>query len=98
MSQDDLEKILGAWADRHEASVRQMGRLHRRYKTEGDQMHWHIARSRKGMGTVEVSYLPSTGMLTVLVHENRRGEWAGRVCRELAEEMQNLLGRYVQKP
>jgi len=61
-----------------------MGRLTRRYKTKGENLHWHIKGLRIGMGTVEVTYLPSSGSLTVLVHDNRRGSWAGRAFSELA--------------
>ena len=43
------------------------------------------------MGTVEVSYLPSMGRLTVLVHDNRRGFWAGEAYENLAEEMKRLF-------
>ncbi len=46
------------------------------------------------MGTVEVSYLPSMGRLTVLVHDNRRGFWAGEAYENLAKEMKRLFGRF----
>jgi hypothetical protein len=64
-----------------------MGRFVRRYKTAGENMHWHIAGLKKGMGTVEVTYTPSVGMLTVLVHDNRRGLWAGQAYLRLAREV-----------
>ena len=51
-------------------------------------MHWHIAGHRRGMGTVEVTYLPSIGKLTVSVHDNRRGFWAGRVYEKLVPEIE----------
>ena len=87
MKQIEVQEMLGAWAKKCLAEVRPMGRLARRYKTEGESLHWHIAGRRKGMGTVEVTYLPSTGKLTVLVHDNRRGVWAGQAYKELADEI-----------
>ena len=83
----EIEEMLGAWAKQNLAKVRAMGRLVRRYKTRGENLHWHIAGLRKGMGTVEVTYQPSTGKLTVLVHENRRGDWAGLAYKDLVEEI-----------
>ncbi len=50
-------------------------------------MHWHVAGLQKGMGTVDVTYLPSSGMLTVAVHDNRRGFWAGEAYENLAREI-----------
>ena len=92
MSQFEVEKVLNAWAWRNDADVRPMGRLVRPFKTEGENMHWHIGGVRKGMGTVEVTYLPSSGRLTVLVHDNRRGVWAGRAYENLALEIKKLAG------
>jgi len=43
------------------------------------------------MGTVEVTYVPSKGRLTVLVHDNRRGFWAGEAYENLAEKMKRLF-------
>ena len=90
MNQFEVQEMLKAWARRHDADVRPMGRLVRRFKTEGENMHWHIVGLRKGMGTVEVTYLPSSGRLTVLVHDNRRGVWAGRAFENLAHEIKEL--------
>jgi len=73
----DLEELMTAWAQLENAQVRPMGRQVRRYKTSGDNLHCHIIGLKKGTGTVEVTYLPSIGTLTVLVHDNRRGIWAG---------------------
>ena len=39
------------------------------------------------MGTVEVTYVPSSGRLTVLVHDNRRGNWAGKAYEDLSHEI-----------
>ena len=89
MSQLEVQKLLLTWTRRHGAEVRPMGRLARRYKTEGETMHWHIRGLQKGMGTVEVTYLPSTGKLTILVHDNRRGTWAGQAYEDLAQEIGN---------
>jgi hypothetical protein len=88
MTQIEVHEMLEAWAKKYLAEVRPMGRLVRRYKTEGESLHWHIAGPRKGMGTVEVTYLPSTGNLTVLVHDNRRGVWAGQAYEDLADEIE----------
>ena len=88
MSRFELQKMLNAWAKRHNAYVRPMGRLVRSYKTEGENMHWHIAGRRKGMGTVEVTYVPSSGRLTVLVHKNRLGVWAGQAYENLFHEIE----------
>ena len=71
MTRRDLEELMTAWAQSEDAEVRPMGRLIRRYKTEGENLHWHTTGLKKGMGTVEVTYLPSTGTLSVLVHDNR---------------------------
>jgi hypothetical protein len=87
MSQFEVQKLLETWR-RNDAEVRPMGRLARDYKSEGETKHWHISGLRKGMGTVEVSYLPSTGKLTVLVHDNRRGTWAGLAYEDLAHEIE----------
>jgi hypothetical protein len=65
-----------------------MGRLTRAYKTEGEDMHWHINGQRKGMGTLEATYVPSSGSLTVLVHDNRIGAWAVELCEKLAKDIQ----------
>jgi len=43
------------------------------------------------MGTVEVTYLPSKGRLTVLVHDNRQRFWAGEAYKNLAEKMKRLF-------
>ena len=88
MSQAELEKMLAAWAERQDAEVRPRGRLVRSYKTEGEDMHWHVVGCRKGMGTVEVTYLPSNGRLMVLVHDNRRGFWAGKAYEDLLHEIE----------
>jgi hypothetical protein len=88
MTQIEVQEMLGEWAKKSLAEVRPMGRLVRPYRTEGESLHWHIAGQRKGMGTVEVTYLPSTGKLTVLVHDNRRGVWAGRAYEDLADEIE----------
>jgi diadenosine tetraphosphate (Ap4A) HIT family hydrolase len=92
MSQLKLQKMLKAWAERHDAEARPRGRLVRSYKTEGENMHWHIVGRRQGMGTVEVTYLPSTGRLMVLVHENRRGFWAEQVYENLLHEIEERAG------
>ena len=51
-------------------------------------MHWHIRGLEKGMGTVEVTYLPSNGGLSILVHDNRQGYWAGQAYLELAGRLE----------
>ncbi len=89
----ELEKFLGSWSDSHDAELKPMGRLVRNYRTAGEDMHWHITGRSKGAGTVEVTYLPSIGRLTVLVHDNRRGLWAGDAYRSLAEEVNRLFSR-----
>ncbi len=94
IGQLELQKKLGTWSKRHDAELKPMGRLARDYKTLGESMHWHITGRAKGMGTVEVSYLPSMGRLTVLVHDNRRGFWAGEAYENLAKEMKRLFGRF----
>ena len=43
------------------------------------------------MGTVEVSYTPSDGMIIVLIHDNRRGAWAGSAYLSLADELKRLF-------
>ena len=87
MSDVDLQTMLTVWAESRCAEVRPMGRLVRPYKTVGENMHWHIVGRRKGMGTVEVTYLPSSGRLMVLVHENRRGFWAEQAYQNLLHEI-----------
>ena len=87
----ELEVAMGKWAGKNDAELRPMGRLVRAYKTEGENLHWHIAGRQKGMGTVEVSYFPSNGILKVLVHDNRVGSWAGEAHRGLAEELKRLF-------
>ncbi len=87
MSQLGLEGVVESWAQQENAQVRPMGRLVRSYKTEGENMHWHVTGLKKGMGTVEVTYIPSVGTLTVLVHDNRRGVWAGQAYLRLAREI-----------
>jgi len=79
--------MLKIWAQQEDAQVRRMGRLVRGYKTEGENMHWHLTGLKKGMGTVEVTYAPSLGTLAVLVHDNRRGFWAGQAYQRLAREI-----------
>ena len=86
-----LEEVMKAWAQLEDAQVKPMGRLARRYKTEGENLHWHITGLKKGMGTVEVTYLPSSGTLTVLVHDNRRGTWAGQAYEKLAQKLEKRL-------
>jgi hypothetical protein len=92
ISQRELEKVLAKWARGQAAELKQMGRLARPYKSRGDGMHWHLSGIEKGMGTVEVTYLPSSGKLTVLVHDNRRGKWAGRAYKLLAQEIARTYG------
>jgi len=93
MRQVELQKMLTIWAARQDAEVRPRGRLVRSYQTKGDNMHWHIVGRRKGMGTVEVTYLPSLGLLMVLVHDNRRGFWAGQVYEDLLHEIEQRAGQ-----
>ncbi len=88
MTQLDLEEAMRAWAQLEDAEVSPMGRLTRRYKTEGENLHWHITGLKKGMGTVEVTYLPSSGTFTVLVHDNRRGIWAGQAYEKLSQKIE----------
>ena len=64
-----------------------MGRLVRSYKTEGENLHWHLRGLKKGMGTVEVTYTPSVGTISVLVHDNRQGFWAGQAYLRLSREI-----------
>jgi hypothetical protein len=90
LTQLDLEELMSAWARVENAQVRPMGRLLRQYKTEGENLHWHITGLKKGMGTVEVTYLPSNGTLAVLVHDNRRGLWAGHAYGKLAQKIERL--------
>jgi len=94
IGQLELQKKLGTWSKRHDAELKPMGRLARDYKTLGESMHWHITGRAKGMGTVEVTYLPSKGRLTGLVHDNRQGFWAGEAYENLAKEMKRLFGRF----
>ena len=82
---------------RHDAEVRPRGRLVRAYRTKGENWHWHIVGLRKGMGTVEVTYIPSTGSLTVLVHDNRRGFWAGEAHKDLIQEIKERPGWTTSK-
>ncbi len=74
-----------------------MGRLVRSYKTEGENMHWHIKGLKTGMGTVEITYLPSAGRVAVLVHDNRKGFWAGRAYLSLAREITKRTGQTPRK-
>jgi hypothetical protein len=87
MNQSEVEETIMGCANHEGAQVRPMGRLARQYKTEGENMHWHISGRKKGMGTVEVTYAPSDGRLTVLVHDNRRGLWAGQAYLGLVREV-----------
>ena len=63
MSQSQLEAVLTAWAQEQQAEVRPMGRLVRRYKTEGENIHWHITGLKKGMGTVKSRIFRLLGLL-----------------------------------
>jgi Uri superfamily endonuclease len=92
MSQSEIQDILRTWAKQQSAEMRPMGRLVRRYKSAGENMHWHITGLRTGMGTVEVTYISSIGSLTVLVHDNRRGFWAGKAFGKLAQEIKETVG------
>ncbi|HZD13114.1 MAG TPA: hypothetical protein VE177_06315, partial [Candidatus Binatus sp.] len=78
-----IEKALDLWAEAQGAKVTRQGRLVRKYRTDGDSMHWHLGGVKAGMGTVEVTYWPDVGKLEVLVHENRPGYWAGKAFRDL---------------
>ena len=91
IDQFELQRELGTWSKKYDAELKPMGRLARDYKTSGENMHWHITGRTKGMGTVEVSYLPSMGRLTVSVHDNRQGFWAGKAYENLAEKMKRLF-------
>ncbi len=92
MTKLHVQAVLRKWATQHDARVKPMGRLVRRYRTKGESMHWHIAGAHQGAGTIEVTYLPSSGKLTVLVHDNRRGSWAGHAYKDLAHEVEDLVG------
>jgi hypothetical protein len=89
----NIQRMLETWAGPQGAETMPMGRQVRHYKTEGENMHWHIRGLQKGMGTVEVTYLPSSGKLTVLVHDNRRGSWAGQAYENLAHEIDEKAGQ-----
>jgi len=91
MTKRDLGALMSTWAQLEDAKVRPMGRLVGRYKTLGENLHWHITGLKKGMGTVEVTYLPLSGTVTVLVHDNRRGIWAGRAYDRLAQKFVKKL-------
>jgi len=43
------------------------------------------------MRTVKVTYLPSSGRLTVSVHDNRRGIWAGQAYEKLAQKIEKKI-------
>jgi len=83
-----IQEVLARWAKPNLAEVKPMGRLARPYRTSGESMHWHIRGLEKGMGTVEVTYLPSNGGLSILVHDNRQGYWAGQAYLELAGRLE----------
>jgi len=85
-----IREAVAGWARLNDAEVKPMGRLVRPYKTSGENIHWHIRGSRKGMGTIEVTYLPSSGELSVLVHDNRQGHWAGQAYVELARRLEKI--------
>ncbi len=87
----ELQKVLENWSNRNQAELKPMGRLVRKYKTPGESMHWHINGGAKGMGTVEVTFNPPIGTVTVVVHDNRRGFWAERAYRSLGEEVKKLF-------
>jgi hypothetical protein len=87
MDRLELEEMIKGWVEREGVQMRPMGRLARHYKTKGEAMHWHISGQKKGIGTVEVTYLPSDGKLTIMVHENRRGLWAGHAYKGLVLEI-----------
>src|SRR6266571_3148550 len=91
IGQLELQRELGTWSKRNDAELKPMGRLARNHKTPEESMHWHITGRTKGMGTVEVTYVPSKGRLTVLVHDNRQGFWAGEAYENLAEKMKRLF-------
>jgi hypothetical protein len=95
MGRLELQEVITTWVKRGDAEVRPMGRFVRRYKTQGENMRWHVSGIRKGMGTVEITYTPSSGRLTVLVHDNRRGTWAGQAYKTMSREMQKLGERKV---
>jgi hypothetical protein len=88
ISAAQIQHMLDIWAKQNDAMTKPMGRLMRRYKTAGENLHWHVTGRMKGMGTVEITYLPSNGILTVLVHDNRRGQWARDAYKALARELE----------
>jgi hypothetical protein len=92
MSRLRLERIMRTWAKLEDAQVRPMGRLVRRYKMERENMHWHVTGLKKGMGTVEVTYLPSDGKVAVLVHDNREGFWAVQAYLRLSRTIKKITG------
>ena len=91
MTQSELQNLLEVWAGREDAVVRPMGRLVRRYKSGGEKMHWHITGLRKRMGTIEITYAPSVELLSVLVHDNRQGTWAGNAYKTLAHQLDKQI-------
>lgn len=69
-----LRTLLGRWLDAEDATVRQEREPHGR---PGDR-HWHLARSGKGGGTLEVTFVRcDPSRIEVDVHANRRGGWSG---------------------
>lgn len=56
----------------------------RELKSAAGGIHGHLSRPGSGMGTVEVNFLPAAAAVEIIVHDNRRGRWAGDAWERLA--------------
>ncbi len=76
----EIEAIVASWAKEQRArSV-----IRRPLRSGRTGTHWHVGGTTPGMGTVEVNFFPETSGPEVMVHNNRRGTWAGDAYGRLA--------------
>jgi DNA-binding CsgD family transcriptional regulator len=87
----DLEvfrTLLGRWLDAEDATVRQ----EREPRGRPGDMHWHLARSGKCGGTLEVTFVRcDPSRIEVDVHANRRGAWSGPAQQRLVAFLEREL-------
>jgi hypothetical protein len=61
-------------------------------RTVPDIAHWHVTRGKRS-GTLDFTFDPWARRVTIAVHDNRRGQWAGTAAESLSRRLQHDLAK-----
>jgi hypothetical protein len=79
-----------AWLQEQARSAQLQLRGPTSLKTIPGSLHWHITAG-KHAGTLEVTIDPGRRVVTITVHANRRGTWAGDAAEAWAHALSEVL-------